>query len=221
MPTRQSLYAALLLIIMTFLISNTVTAANNSGSSITVKGLFKGAALLIVDGKHVMLKEGKTKQGITLIKATSQDALLNINGQRQRVGLSRQVGGHYQQTTPQAVRIASRRGGHHWTNGIINGRNVEFLVDTGASFISFNLSTAKRLGIDYKNGERGYLNTANGVTEMRLVNLQKVTVGELTFYNVKAAVSLNDALSVALLGNSFLNRTNMRTEDGVLILEKR
>ncbi|MGH1485726.1 MAG: retropepsin-like aspartic protease family protein [Cellvibrionaceae bacterium] len=192
-----------------------------SADSITVKGLFKGAALLIIDGETVLLKEGKSKHDVKLIQASSKDALLEINGKRQRVGLSKQVGGSYQQSRTKVTRIASQQGGHHWVRGSVNGRSVDFLVDTGASLISFNLSTAKRLGIDYQKGESIYMNTANGVAEAKLVTLAKVTVGEITHYNVKASVAMNDALSVALLGNSFLSRTNMRTENGVLVLESK
>ena len=195
--------------------------AGLAAENITVKGLFKGAALLMVDGQRVMLKEGKTQQGITLIKATSRDALLEINGQRQRVGLSRQVGGSYQQARPKTVRIVSQRHGHHWVTGVVNGHHVDFMVDTGATLITFNLSTAKRLGIDYTKGQASYFSTANGVKEVRLVTLHKVTVGELTLYNVKAAIGLNDAMQHSLLGNSFLSRTNMRTDNGVLILQER
>ncbi len=192
-----------------------------SANSITVKGLFKGAALLIIDGQQVLLKEGKTKEGVKLIQATSRDALLEINGQRQRVGLSKQVGGTYQAAKSKKVRIVSQQGGHHWVRGQINGRSVDFVVDTGASLISMNLSTAKRLGIDYKNGQQGYISTANGVKETRLVTLPKVSIGEIVQYNVKASVSLDDALPVTLLGNSFLSRMNMSVENGVMILESK
>ncbi|MEO0443224.1 MAG: TIGR02281 family clan AA aspartic protease [Pseudomonadota bacterium] len=192
-----------------------------AADSVTVKGLFKGAALLIIDGEQVLLKQGKSQQGVRLIEATSRDALLEINGQRQRVGLSRQVGGQYQEVNKKTVRIASQSGGHHWVRGQINGRYVDFVVDTGASIIAINLSTAKRLGIDYEAGQPSYSSTANGLKPTRLVTLNKVTVGEITQYNVRASVSLDDALPVTLLGNSFLSRVNLRTDNGVLILESK
>ena len=189
--------------------------------AVMVKGLFNNAALLIVDGEQVLIKKGQSKYGVTLIEATSRDAILEINGQRQRVGLSKQVGGRYQKAAKRTVRIASQRGGHHWVRGEINGGQVNFMVDTGASTIALNLSTAKRLGIDYRKGEPGYVSTANGVKEVRLVNLAKVTVGQITHHNVAASIGLDNSLSVALLGNSFLSRNNMRTENGVLILESK
>ena len=192
-----------------------------AADSITVKGLFANAALLIIDGEQVLLKKGKSHQGVTLIEATSRDALLEINGQRQRVGLSKQVGGNYQATTSRMVRVARQEGGHHWVRGEINGRSVDFVVDTGASNIAMGASTAKNLGIDYESGERGYVNTANGVSEVRWVTLAKVSVGAITKYNIRAGVSLNDRLPVVLLGNSFLSLVDLRTEEGVLIMEDR
>lgn len=190
-----------------------------SANNITVKGLFGGAALLIIDGEQVLLKKGKKKSGVKLINATSQYADLEINGKRERVGLSKQVGGQYQVSRTKMVRIASKKGGHHWVRGLVNGRGVEFLVDTGASVIAMNLSTAKRLGIDYEKGKVTSISTANGIAEARLVNLRKVTIGEITHYNIAASVSLDNALSVTLLGNSFLSRVNLRTDNGVLIME--
>lgn len=220
---KQKLSVFINTMILSFTLISFVAVAqhNHDAPSVVIKGLFKNAALLLVDGEQVLIKVGKTKKGIKLIKASSKDALLEINGRQQQVGLSKQVGGSYQAAKSRVVRIASQQGGHHWVRGQINGRNIDFLVDTGASVIAMNLSTAKRLGIDYQNGQPGYINTANGVTEMRMVNLAKVTVGSITHYNVQASVSLNDALGVTLLGNSFLSRTNMKTENGVLILEAR
>jgi len=222
MKQKLSVFIKTMIILSFTLISFISVAQNNhEAPTVVIKGLFKNAALLLVDGEQVLIKVGKTKNGIKLIKASSKDALLEINGRQQQVGLSKQVGGSYQAAKSRVVRIASQQGGHHWVRGQINGRNIDFLVDTGASVIAMNLSTAKRLGIDYQNGQPGYINTANGVTEMRMVNLAKVTVGSITHYNVQASVSLNDALGVTLLGNSFLSRTNMKTENGVLILEAR
>jgi aspartyl protease family protein len=191
----------------------------SSANSVTVKGLFSGAALLIIDGEQVLLKKGKEKFGVKLIAASSKEAVLEIDGKRQRVGLSKQVGGQYQKAKSKIVRVTSKRGGHHWVRGQINGRGVEFLVDTGASLIAMNLATAKRLNIDYEKGTPSRIQTANGIAEIRVVNLNKVTIGEITYYNIAASVSLNNALTVTLLGNSFLSKVNLSTDKGILIME--
>ena len=196
-----------------------VLSVSLSATMVTVKGLFNGAAILIIDGRQVLLKEGKSKHGVTLVEATSRDAILDINGERQRVGLSKQVGGHYQAPTVKTVRITSKQGGHHWVQGKINGHTVDFMVDTGASLISMNIATAKRLGIDYKKGTPGHVSTANGITEVRRVTLNEVTIGSITHHNIEASVSLDNSLPITLLGNSFLSKVNMRVENGVMILE--
>jgi aspartyl protease family protein len=190
-----------------------------SAKTVTVKGLFSGAAILVIDGEQVLLKKGKSKYGVTLVEATSRDAILDINGKRQQVVISKQVGGDYETPTVKTVRIASRQGGHHWVQGRINDYAVDFIVDTGASLVSMNAVTAKRLGINYEKGEPGYMSTANGVTEVSRVILSEVTIGSITHYNIEASVGLDNSLPVTLLGNSFLSKVKMRVENGVMILE--
>lgn len=190
-----------------------------SATTVTVKGLFSGAAILIIDGQQVLLKKGVSKHGVTLIEATSRAAILDVNGQRQRVGLSKQVGANYRVPTVKTVQIASRQGGHHWVRGSVDGHAVDFVVDTGASLVSMNAATAKRLGIDYEKGKRGHMSTANGITEIRRVILSEVTIGSITRYNIEASVSLDNSLPVTLLGNSFLSKVEMRIEKGVMVLQ--
>lgn len=198
-----------------------IFAPSWAANSVLVKGLFNNKALLIIDGKQVMLRQGQIVNGVKLITATSREAVLEINGKRQRLGISKLVGGSYQETEKKTVRIASKGNGHHWVRGKVNGRSVDFLVDTGASHIALNVSTAKRLGVDFENGRRAYSNTANGVKEIRMVILDKVTIGEITVNNVRASVSLDDTLNISLLGNSFLSQTNMSIENGVMVLESK
>ena len=207
----------ILILLLALLLSSQSFAFNN----ITVKGLFKNTIVLIIDGQQLLIKKGQTKQGITLIQSSSKQAVIEVGGQRQTVTLSSRVGGSYQAPSKRVVRIASQQGGHHWVRGQVNGRSVDFVVDTGASVISMNLSTAKRLGIDYQKGKPAQASTANGVIEVRSVLLEKVTVGSIIQNQVAATVHMDDSLPVVLLGNSFLSNVDMRTEDGVLVLESR
>ena len=207
----------LLTLLALLLLSAQSLAANN----MTVKGLFKNTIVLTVDGQQLLIKKGQTKEGITLIQSNSRQAVIEVGGQRQTVTLSSRVGGSYQAPSKRVVRIASQQGGHHWVRGQVNGRSVDFVVDTGASVISMNLSTAKRLGIDYQKGKPARASTANGVIEVRSVLLEKVTVGSIIQNQVAATVHMDDSLPVVLLGNSFLSNVDMRTEDGVLVLEAR
>ena len=120
-----------------------------------------------------------------------------------------------------SVTLAPDSRGHFVTDGQVNGVHMRFLVDTGATMVSLPVSAAARLGIDYKQGRRGYSQTANGVSVVYNVMLDSVTVGGVTIMNVEGLVHEAAGLDVALLGMSFLSRTEMRREGPTLTLVKR
>jgi aspartyl protease family protein len=103
----------------------------------------------------------------------------------------------------------------------VNGVHVRFLVDTGATFVSLPSSLARRLGIDLATAQRGSSQTANGVVTVYRVMLDSVTVNGLTLRNVAGVIHEQAGLDVALLGMSFLNRTEMRRDGQSLTLVKR
>jgi len=95
--------------------------------------------------------------------------------------------------------------GHFVTDARMNGRNVEVLVDTGATTVAINNKTARKLGIilnasDFKHA----VNTANGQTLAAAATIDSIRIGNVTVNNVQAAVLDDDALQVTLLGMSFL-----------------
>jgi aspartyl protease family protein len=63
--------------------------------------------------------------------------------------------------------------------------------------------------------------TANGQVRVYRVKLDSVQVGDLVIHNVDGIVHAGDGLDIALLGMSFLNRTEMRREGANLMLVKR
>lgn len=218
MMNLKSLSWFMVFIAVFFSMSATVLAAD----TIVLKGLFgKKSALVALDGNDHILKMNKEKEGVTLLAIEGQEAVVRVDGRSQRLALSKQVSIGYKKPTVKTVRISSQEGGHYWAAAQINGRTVNVVIDTGATSVSMGASAAKSLGIDYSRGQPIRMSTANGVTEGRQVILKKVTIGEISQYNVGATVSLNDALPVILLGNSFLSNVDMRTENGVLVLEQR
>jgi len=121
--------------------------------------------------------------------------------------------------TPGAkVVLNAVEGGHYETTGTINGKPTNFMVDTGATYVSLSEAEADRLGIDYRNGKEVISTTANGQTTGHLVTLPSVRVGDLEVRNVEAVVSPGD-MPKMLLGNSFLSHTKMTSVGGVLTLE--
>lgn len=190
---------------------------------ITVVGLFKDTAIVIIDGTRRLLRSGDTSpEGITLISASSREAVLEIDGERRRFGLDGKIGGSYTKPEQATIRIWPTPDRMYVVLGSINGFPVKFIVDTGATLVSMSAREAKRLGIDYRViGTPSRSSTASGIAKIYLVNLAKVKVGEIEMRNVKGAVHDGDFPPSTLLGMSFLGRLNMRQDGPVLELEKK
>lgn len=180
-------------------------------------------ALLVINGQVKPVKLGERVDGVKLLALDPRGADIEVDGQRYQlamgatpVALGR---GSSSAGASRAVLFASG-GGHFVTDGSVNGQTVRFMVDTGATLVSLSESEARRLGIEYRKGRRVPFTTANGVVTAHVVNLTRVKIGEVEVYGVDAAI-IPAAMPVALLGNSFLNRFNMRRENDTLTLDRR
>ena len=126
------------------------------------------------------------------------------------------------ETSPEGITIiAADSQSHYFTGGRINGRSVPMLVDTGATDIVLNSRQADALGIDYRDGAPGMVATASGMTTARQVELREVSVGDITLYGVRATIIDGEFPVQTLLGNSFLQRVDLRQEQGMLIMESK
>ncbi len=119
------------------------------------------------------------------------------------------------------VVLTKGRNGHFEVEARIDGRRLDFLVDTGASHIALRESSAARLGIYPRPSDYTVrVSTANGVTKAALVQLRSVEVGDIIVRDVPAIVHPDEGLSVNLLGMSFLSRVRWTHERGKLVLEQ-
>ncbi len=119
--------------------------------------------------------------------------------------------------------LTIRRGdnGHFSVAGAVEGRHMDFLVDTGASLVARRESEAARLGIH--PAPRDYTmvsSTANGVIRVAPVELNRVEIGPLTLRNVQAVILPDRSLEQNLLGMSFLSRVRWEQQNGRLVLEQ-
>ncbi len=189
---------------------------------VSVVALFPGKAMLVVDkGKPRTLRAGETYAGVTLISSTSEEAIVSINGRQQRLHIGEGVYSALSVQNERAtVVLMPDKNGHFVSSGSINGASIRFLVDTGATMVSLSVEDARRAGVNYLAGERGYSQTANGVTSVYKVKLGQVTLGDITLRDIDGVVHEN-ALPVVLLGMSFLGKLEMRREGGSLTLIKR
>lgn len=104
------------------------------------------------------------------------------------------------------VRIKADQSGHFRSAFEINGRHVDGMIDTGATYVAMNQSTARSLGIrltpsDFIHKAR----TANGETKAALATLKRVQIGSISIKNVDAFVLDDSSLSSTLIGMSFMS----------------
>jgi aspartyl protease family protein len=196
-----------------------------TAADISVNALFSGKAVLVIDGgRPQTLSAGQTtSQGVKLVRADSETAVIEYLGQRQTLtmGQGTRVGGSNANGASERVTLTAEGRGHFVTTGGINGVPIRFMVDTGATTVALSTSEARRLGINYLAGEAARVSTANGVVAAYRVKLDSVRVGEITLTNVEGTVLDGAGLDVALLGMSFLNRTQMVRDGDKLTLTRR
>jgi len=112
--------------------------------------------------------------------------------------------------------------GHYYARAEINGRQIDVLVDSGASIVALTWEDAERAGLHIRDSDfTQRVSTANGVARVAPVMLDRVSLGDIVVRNVQAAVSQRGNLATSLLGMSFLSRlqrVDMRS--GVLVLQE-
>ena len=190
---------------------------------VSYSGSMGDRALLVIDGTPRTLVVGATQGVVRLVSVNPNAVVVEVKSQRQTLplggspvslGTANSAGGGTQ------IVLTAGLGGHFMTGGSINGRAVEFVVDTGATTISMGEADADRIGLKYKTNPRYTVGTANGSVAVYKASLDMVRIGDVQVYNVEAAV-LPQQMPFILLGNSFLTRFQMKRENDRLTLDKR
>jgi aspartyl protease family protein len=121
-----------------------------------------------------------------------------------------------------SVSIPHDARGHFVTEGRIDGQRIAFLVDTGASVVALNESSAARFGLrPSPNDYRVTVSTANGTVKAASTRLAMVDLGGLIVRDVDAMVLPDEALSENLLGQSFLSKLKrFEYANGKMVLEQ-
>ena len=202
-----------------------VAFAGPAGESVpvTIVGLFRDQAVIRTGSGEQLLKAGDTTpEGVTLISANAREAVVAYQGRRHTLGLSRQAAGAggYSRATVARVAIPADSLGQYRIRGAINNRFVDFLVDTGASVVAMSSIAADGLGLEYRKGKPGTVQTAQGSAESYFITLPSITVAGITAHNVQAAVIMGSYPVDILLGMSFLRQVSISEEGGVMTLVK-
>ena len=190
-------------------------------ASVKVIALFSNKAMLKIEGEQKILKVGESLKGVKLVAANGRYAEVEINNSVKRLTLNQSIQSNFKKPEISQVRIYPDQQGMYFIKGKINQSPVNFLVDTGATYVTMSALLAKKLKIDYRKGIQSYAQTASAVVPVWQVKLDSVTVGDITIRSVDASIIENTQLSAVLLGNSFLKHTKLQRSGVSLNLEKK
>jgi aspartyl protease family protein len=108
--------------------------------------------------------------------------------------------------------------GHYRASGYINSREVEFMVDTGATTVAVPASLEAPLGL--QRGVPIEVRTANGSVRAFLTRLDSVRLGTIELRDVKATINPSLDGNEVLLGMSFLKQLEFTQRGDSLILSQ-
>jgi aspartyl protease family protein len=196
-------------------------AESCQATSVGIIGLFRDKAIVSVDGSPPKtLSSGQSLGGARLISATSESALIEVDGKRRTLIMGQSFAGGANSDQKSTVILSADPSGHFITQGAINGVPILFLLDTGATSVAIGAYDAKRMNLDFQHNPAVAVGTAAGLQKAWKVNFNTVKVGNITLHQVEGFV-VEANINPALLGMSFLNRTDMRREGPTLTLVRR
>ncbi len=208
----------------TLLLALALMAGSGHTESVALAGMMGSKALLVVDGSAPKsVGAGETHQGVKVISISGDQAVIEQDGKRTtlRVGEAPvHMGASKSGGKGNRIVLVAGSGGHFMTAGQINGKAVQFMVDTGATTVAMGAQDAERAGINYKAGRPVMMSTANGNAQGFQIKLASVRIGEVEVFDVDAVVT-PQAMPYMLLGNSFLTRFQMSRENDQMTLTKR
>jgi len=194
------------------------------GQEVNLSGMLGAKALLVVDGSEPRaVAPGETFRGVRVVSTQGQSAVLDIAGQRQTLRIGQapvSVGQPVAAGTGARIVLSADSGGHFVTQGQVNSRPVQFLIDTGATAIGISVTDADRIGLKYKQGQPVQVATANGTVPGWRVRLNSVRMNDVEIRDLEAVVT-PVTMPFILLGNSFLTRFQMTRNNEQMVLEKR
>ncbi|MFO1088244.1 MAG: TIGR02281 family clan AA aspartic protease [Hyphomicrobiales bacterium] len=111
--------------------------------------------------------------------------------------------------------------GHFWVTASIEDTDVKAVIDTGASQVVLSYEDADRINLHLRDSDFSVpVSTANGMAKAAAVSLRRVDIGNIRVRDVEALVAPKGALTVTLIGMSFLSKLKgYKVSDGTLVLD--
>jgi aspartyl protease family protein len=115
------------------------------------------------------------------------------------------------------VRIPIADNGHFWVSAKINGHDVRFMVDSGASTTTISRDTAIAAGVPIGN-EQVIVQTANGAARATKAYADRLQIAHIERLDFPVDINENDDTN--LLGMNFLSTLqSWRVEGNYLVMQ--
>jgi aspartyl protease family protein len=130
------------------------------------------------------------------------------------------VSGNTVQVSGSTMRIRKSDDGHFWVRASVNGKSVNFLIDSGATTTTLSQASASDADVKPSGGFPVIVETANGKTEAQRARITQLNVGTIVQNDAAALIGSDGLGATNLLGMSFLSSLkSWRVEGTTLILE--
>jgi aspartyl protease family protein len=101
------------------------------------------------------------------------------------------------------TRIPMAVDGHFWVTADLNGREVRFLVDSGATMTTIDRKTAVAAGVAIDPNRTQLVRTGNGMIRVSRGRAERLEIGDIARRDMAVQISESDNLNV--LGMNFLS----------------
>jgi aspartyl protease family protein len=192
-----------------------------SDTSVKVIALFLDKALLQVGDEQKIVRKGETFAGVFLKSSSGRGAVVIIDDKEMKLDLNQSIAGNFKKPDRSNLKIYPDSSGMYYVKGRINGQSTRFLVDTGATFVTMSGNKASSLKIDFRKGTASTAQTASAIVPVWQIRLDSVTIGGIKLTNIDATVIAGSRPAEVLLGNSFLQHTQLQKAGSVLEIRKR
>ncbi|MEG0149442.1 MAG: retropepsin-like aspartic protease [Comamonas sp.] len=192
--------------------------------SVALTGVLGSKALLVIDGGvPKAVASNDSHQGVRVLQVGADSVVVEIKGQRQTIRLGEapvSVGSRGNGVSGSRIVLMADARGHFIDRGQINGKSMQYMVDTGASTVAIGRADAERMGLPYLQGTPVMMRTANGTAQGWKLILDSVRVGDVEVRGLEAIVA-SQSMPYVLLGNNLLAHFQMTRQGTEMILVKR
>lgn len=116
--------------------------------------------------------------------------------------------------------LIRNKSGHYVGTALVNNTPVNFMLDTGATTIAIDASTARQLNLPF--GREVQVSTANGIAQAYQSQVDSLQLGDIRLYNIDAVIVPQlgnlDGSAEILLGMSALKQLEFHQQGNQLTL---